>query len=109
MAPRHEFFLRRVLMKITNIRDRQNWAIYLASTALLVSLIACSRSVPAGAVAVENNDPWKSERQYPPLVFNSSAWLDCSISSSANGRQVMNTTSGQGFTFDATMLPIEKS
>ncbi len=96
-------------MKITNIGDRQNWAIYLASTALLVSLIACSRSGPVGAGAAENNDPWKSERQYPPLVFNSNAWLDCSISSSANGRQVMSTTSGQGFTFDATMLPIEKS
>jgi len=96
-------------MKITNIGDRQNWAIYLASTALLVSLIACRRSAPVGAAAVENKDPWKSERQYPPLVFNSNAWLDCSISSNANGRQVMNTTSGQGFTFDATMLPIEKS
>src|SRR5260370_4519823 len=31
------------------------------------------------------------------------------MSSNANGRQVMNTTSGQGLTFDATMLPIEKS
>src|SRR6266849_6433435 len=109
MAPRHEFFLRRIQMRITNIRDRQNWAIYLASTALLVSLIACSRSGPVGTGAAENNDPWKNERQYPPLVFNSNAWLDCSISSSANGRQVMTTTSGQGFTFDATMLPIEKS
>jgi hypothetical protein len=98
-----------MLMNISRVGDRQNWAIYLASTALLVSLISCSRSIPANAVADENNDPWKNERQYPPLVFNSSAWLDCSISSSANGRQVMNTTSGQGFTFDATMLPIEKS
>src|SRR5260370_10188200 len=96
-------------MKITNIGDRQNWAIYLAFAALLVSLTTCSRSAPVGASTVENNDPWKSERQYPPLVFSSNAWLDCSISSSANGRQVMNTTSGQGFTFDATMLPIEKS
>ncbi len=104
----NRFFLRRMPMKMTNIGDRQNWAIYLASTALLVSLIASSRSGFVGA-AVENNDPWKNERQYPPLVFNSNAWLDCSISSSANGRQVMNTTSGQGFTFDATMLPIEKS
>ena len=104
-----ELFLRRMLMKIANIGDRQNWAIYLASTALLASLIACSHSVPVGAAAEEKGDPWKNERQYPPLVFNSSAWLDCSISSSANGRQVMNTTSGQGFSFDATMLPIEKS
>jgi hypothetical protein len=96
-------------MKITNLGDRQNWAIYLASAALLVSLNAASRSSLLGAVGEEKGDPWKSERQYPPLVFNSSAWLDCAISSSANGRQVMNTTSGQGFTFDATMLPIEKS
>src|SRR5258706_5255805 len=109
MAPRHGFFQRRMQMKITNIRDHQNWAIYVASIALLVSLIACSRSAPSGAAAIENNDPWKSERQYPPLVFNSNAWLDCSISSTANGRQIMNTTSGQGFTFDTTMLPIEKS
>jgi hypothetical protein len=104
-----EFFVRRVQMKNTSIGEGKNLALYLASAALLVSLIACSRSVPVGAVAGENSDPWKNERQYPPLVFNSSAWLDCSISSSANGRQVMNTTSGQGFTFDATMLPIEKS
>jgi hypothetical protein len=98
-----------MLMKIANGRDSQNWSIYLATAALLVSLISWSRSAPASGVADENRDSWKNERQYPPLVFNSSAWLDCSISSSANGRQVMNTTSGQGFTFDATMLPIEKS
>jgi hypothetical protein len=96
-------------MKTTNIRDRQNWATYIASAALLASLIACSRSVPGSVTAEEKGDPWKNERQYPPLVFNSNAWLDCSISSSANGRQVMKTASGQGFTFDATMLPIEKS
>lgn len=69
-----------------NITARQNWAIYLASAALLVSLISCSRSIPVNAVTTENNDAWKSERQYPPLVFDSNAWLDCSISSSANGR-----------------------
>ena len=95
-------------MNIAGVRDRQNWGIYLASAALLMSLIACSRSTTSNAAA-ENNDSWKNERQYPPLVFNSNAWLDCSISSSANGRQAMTTTSGQGFTFDATMLPIEKS
>jgi hypothetical protein len=104
-----KFFQWRIQMKITNIGDRQNSAIYLASAALLMSLIACSRSGPLRAAAEENIDTWKNERQYPPLVFNRSAWLDCSISSTANGRQVMNTTSGQGFTFDATMLPIEKS
>jgi len=96
-------------MKTTIVRNRQNLAVLLSSVALLVSLISCGRSSTLSAVAKENSDPWKDERQYPPLVFNSGAWLDCSISSSANGRQVMNTTSGQGFTFDATMLPIEKS
>ena len=96
-------------MKITIVRDRQDLAVFLAAAALLISLISCSRSGPLNAATDDNSDPWKNERQYPPLVFNSSAWLDCSISSSANGRQVMNTTSGQGFTFDATMLPIEKS
>ncbi|PYU71213.1 MAG: hypothetical protein DMG49_09770 [Acidobacteria bacterium] len=96
-------------MNIASVRDRQNWAIYLASAALLMSLISCSRSTISNAAAPENNDSWRNERHYPPLVFNSSAWVDCSISSSANGRQAMTTTSGQGFTFDATMLPIEKS
>jgi hypothetical protein len=95
-------------MSFSNIRSQQNWAVYLAAAALLISLISCSRSVPPVS-AKEEPDPWKSERQYPPLVFNSSAWLDCSISSSANGRQIMTTTAGQGFTFDATMLPLEKS
>lgn len=96
-------------MNIAGVRDRQNWAIYVAAAALLMSLIACSRSTTSNAAAPENKDSWKDERQYPPLVFSSNAWLDCSISSSAIGRQVMTTTSGQGFTFDATMLPIEKS
>ena len=45
-------------------------------------------------------------RQYPPLVFSSTATLDCSISSTKPGRQVMTTTSGQGFSFDAPMKPI---
>ena len=92
-----------------NSQLRQNLSIYFASAAVLLSLIACARTVPVSAVSNDNNDAWRNERNYPPLVFNSSAWLDCSISSTANGRQVMNTTSGQGFTFDATMLPIEKS
>jgi hypothetical protein len=60
-------------------------------------------------LAADDSDSWKSEQQYPPLVFNSNAWLDCSISSTANGRQLMTTTSGQGFSFDATMLPLKKS
>src|SRR5262249_8788143 len=47
------------------------------------------------------------ERHYPPLVFTSKAWLDCSISSTKNGRQAMRTVVGQGFTFDPEMLPIK--
>jgi hypothetical protein len=92
-----------------SIRLRQNLAIYLASAALLISLISCARSIPVAAVTNESDDFWRNERQYPPLVFNSTAWLDCSISSTANGRQIMNTTAGQGFTFDAVMLPIATS
>jgi len=78
--------------------------------AFLLSLLAVTRHEPVRAsLPPEEADSWKSIRQYPPLVFNSMAWLDCSISSTANGRQVMTTTSGQGFTFEATMLPIKKS
>ena len=76
----------------------------------MLSVLALMRSNTATAYAAPANpDPWKSERQYPPLIFNSKAWLDCSISSTANGRQTMSTMSGQGFTFDAAMLPIQKS
>jgi hypothetical protein len=96
-------------MKLANRSDRQDWAIYLASAALVVAVISFSRSPSKVVLAQETNDSWKRERQYPPLVFNSNAWLDCSISSTANGRQVMSTTSGQGFTFDAPMLPIQNS
>src|SRR5580692_6758357 len=92
-------------MSIADFRNRQNFAIYLAGLALVVALASFGRS--PNPSANENNDSWKNERQYPPLVFTSNSWLDCSISSSANGRQVMTTTSGQGFTFDATMLPIQ--
>jgi hypothetical protein len=96
-------------MAISNVRDRRNWTLYLSTAALLLSVIACSRSVQTSVSAQDAGDSWKRLRQYPPLVFNSSAWLDCSISSTANGRQTMTTTSGQGFTFDTAMLPIEKS
>jgi len=91
-------------------QNRQNWALYLASAAFLLSLIAFNRSNPSTAYAAPATpDSWKEERQYPPLVFHSTAWLDCSISSTANGKQTMSTLSGQGFTFDAAMLPIQKS
>jgi hypothetical protein len=93
-------------MNSADIRNRGNLAIYLAAAALVVSLGSFGRSNSPNPLAQETSDSWKNERQYPPLVFNGSSWLDCSISSSANGRQVMTTTSGQGFTFDATMLPI---
>src|SRR5262249_42891895 len=52
---------------------------------------------------------WQAERRYPPLVFQSKAMLDCSISSSAEGRQVMSTSSGQGFSFATPMKPITDS
>jgi hypothetical protein len=96
-------------MRIADFRERQNWAVYLSVAALAVALASFSRSNPPNPMAQNNDNDWKSERQYPPLVFNSSARLDCSISSSANGRQVMTTISGQGFSFDATMLPIKSS
>jgi hypothetical protein len=96
-------------MALSNVRDRRNWTLYLSTAALLFSVIACSRSAQTTVSAQDSGDSWKRLRQYPPLVFNSSAWLDCSISSTANGRQTMTTTSGQGFTFDTAMLPIEKS
>ncbi|MHB8653114.1 MAG: hypothetical protein ACYDA9_04455 [Terriglobia bacterium] len=61
---------------------------------------------PAKVVAAGNNS-WEEVRNYPPLVFTSKATLDCSISSKSNGRQVMKTVAGAGFTFDAPMLPIK--
>jgi hypothetical protein len=93
-------------MNIADFRNRQDLATFLAAVALAVSLAAFCHSTSPNLLAQENNDSWKSERQYPPLVFTGSSWLDCSISSTAPGRQIMTTTSGQGFTFDATMLPI---
>jgi hypothetical protein len=96
-------------MGIANFRERQNWAMYVSIVALVVSLASFSYSNLPNPSAQNNEDDWKGVRQYPPLVFNSSAWLDCSISSSENGRQVMTTLSGQGFSFDAIMLPIKSS
>src|ERR1700751_2571545 len=94
-------------MSIAEVRDRQNFAIYLAGLALVVALASFGRS--PNPSANEKHASLRNERQYPPLVFTSNSWLDCSISSSssANGRQVMTTTSVQGFTFDATMLPLQ--
>ncbi len=96
-------------MGIANFRVRQNWTMCVSIGALFVSLASFSRSNLPNPSAQNNDDDWKGVRQYPPLVFNSSAWLDCSISSSENGRQVMTTLSGQGFSFDAIMLSLKSS
>src|SRR5260370_41968874 len=96
-------------MKTIFAQNRRNLALYVASAALMLSLLALMRSNTATAYAAPANpDPWKSERQYPPLVFNSKAWLDCSISSTANGRHTISTMTGQGFTFNPGMLPMQK-
>lgn len=88
----------------------QKMTLGLAIAALIASLFALLRTpVPtARAQGPEApGDVWQSERNYPPLVFHSVATLDCSISSTKPGRQVMTTVGGQGFTFDAPMLPIK--
>jgi hypothetical protein len=76
----------------------------IAVAALLISIVALLR--PVFRLDDDAKNTWKSERQFPPLVFNSMAKLDCSISSTANGRQALTTVSGQGFSFDTPMLPI---
>ena len=82
---------------------------------LAASLIAVALSLFAvltssgqfGSMAnAGTTNTWSNIRQYPPLVFSSTATLDCSISSTKPGRQIMTTTSGQGFSFDAPMKPI---
>src|ERR1700737_1219138 len=70
--------------------------------ALAIALLAL-------VVAATPRDVWKAERQYPPLVFISHATLECSVSVNAPGRQRMRTIDGQGFTFDATLLPLKTS
>ncbi len=82
---------------------------FAALAALTFSLIALFRPslLPGALAAGHGKDAWQTERQFPPLVFSSTAWLDCSISSKRNGRQIMKTLSGQGFNFDAAMLPIQ--
>ena len=84
----------------------QKLTLPLAAAALLISIVALVRPFSQKSASPEK-DSWKSERHFPPLVFTGQASLDCSISSTANGRQVMTTMSGQGFTFDTTMLPIK--
>jgi hypothetical protein len=86
----------------------QRITFFLAAVALAISLAAFQRATFSRAdAATQKKDLWKIERHYPPLVFTSRAWLDCSISSTKNGRQAMRTASGQGFTFDTAMLPIK--
>jgi len=78
------------------------FALFLASLAVL------GVRLPAGpAAAAGSHDSWSAIRNYPPLVVSSTATLDCSISSTKPGRQVMTTVGGQGFTFDAPMKPID--
>jgi hypothetical protein len=79
----------------------------LACAALGISIFSLTRLNGPGRVAAAGKNPWEEVRNYPPLVFTSKATLDCSISSTANGRQIMRTVSGSGFTFDAPMLPIK--
>ena len=83
----------------------QKATLAVAIAALMVAVWALMRPAPTPAYA-QATDPWRSERTYPPLVFHSRATLDCAISSTKNGRQVMTTVGGQGFTFDTPMLPI---
>lgn len=85
----------------------QKMPLYLSAGALALSLVALFRPAVAPVALAAAPDRWKAERNYPPLVFSSRAWLDCSISSTANGRQILRTVSGQGFTFDAPMRPIK--
>ena len=82
----------------------------IALAAIAISIISLTRprivqDLGGQALAASAN-PWEDERNYPPLVFMGKATLDCSISSSEKGRQIMKTISGTGFSFDAPMLPI---
>lgn len=86
----------------------QRITLTIACAALITSLIALARPGAPGARAAEP-DRWRAVRNYPPLVFSSKAWLDCSISSTQTGRQSLHTVSGQGFEFNAPMLPIKES
>ena len=79
----------------------------LAAGALVALTLSCG---PRPSPAQEPHpDAWAAQRNYPPLVFASQAFLQCDISSTKPGRQVMTTTSGQGFSFDSVMSPIGKN
>lgn len=84
----------------------QKVTLTLAVCALVIAIFALLRPTEPSVHAAEP-DAWRSERNYPPLVFTSRATLDCSISSTKNGRQIMKTVAGQGFSFDAPMQPIK--
>ncbi len=86
----------------------QKLAVFLATASMAVSLFTFfqSRTTPALAAPRINLDKWQAERAFPPLIFNSRATLECDISSTKPGRQVLHTVSGQGFEFDMPMLAI---
>ena len=93
-----------------SVRKKPDWTVFLAAGALLVSFFSLIRpGASRASLPAEQEDGWRIQRQFPPLVFSSKALLECSISSTATGRQAMTTTSGQGFTFDTPMLPLKKS
>jgi hypothetical protein len=79
----------------------RNLALPVALTALAVAPFAVVRLPRASALADAGL------RDYPPLIFTSRALLECSISSTKPGRQIMHTIAGQGFDFDMSMVPIK--
>jgi len=79
----------------------------LVASAFVASLLGCAARPGPSQDAPQAS--WTAQRNYPPLVFASQAFLHCDISSTKAGRQVMTTTSGQGFSFDSMMAPIGKN
>jgi len=81
----------------------------IAMAALILAVVGLLR--PSGQVSAQaaSKDAWKAERNFPPLVFQSTAWLDCTISSTKNGNQTMRTLSGQGFSFMSPFRPLKDS
>jgi hypothetical protein len=82
--------------------------VYAISLVLAWAQLSGCASQPAAHPETEW-PPSDAQRKFPPLVFSSEAYLQCSISSTQEGRQVMTTTLGQGFSFEAVMRPITKS